>query len=66
MIRAMATERLLHGETSSVADRLELRHDAPASDDREALAPVLDGVEEVGEASCSLGGGDLCHMDQII
>ena len=43
-----------------------LGDNATATDDREGLVPVLDGVQEVGEIPGGLGNGNLRHGNPII
>jgi hypothetical protein len=44
-----------------VRRRLERRNGLPAPDDREALAPMLDRVEQVREVAGSFGRADVGH-----
>lgn len=47
-------------------DRSDLGDGASAADHGELLAPMFDGVEEIGEPAGRIGGAYLGHTDQII
>jgi hypothetical protein len=57
----MRTECGFDVGASSVGDGLQARHGAPSAHDGVLLAPVLDGVEEVGEVAGGVGRGHLRH-----
>jgi hypothetical protein len=51
--------------SSAPVDRIEVGDDLASAHDREAFAPVLDGIEEVGEVSSCVGGTDLRHLIRL-
>lgn len=57
----MPSEQLLHVRPVALRHRFQACDCLASPDDREALASVLDGVEEVGEAPCRIGRCDLGH-----
>jgi integrase/recombinase XerD len=46
-------------------DRIQLGHDFASAHDREVLAPVLDGIEDVGEVPCCVGRTHLRHRIRL-
>ena len=62
----MATEQSLDIGTAVLVHRPQAGDRLASPHDGEALATMLHGIEEVGEASCCFGGCDLRHLDQII
>jgi hypothetical protein len=50
---------------SAGADRLELGHDLSPTDDREVLAAMFYGVEDVGEVSGCVGGTNFRHRIRL-
>jgi hypothetical protein len=65
-IGSVAAEQSLDIGAVAIIHRLEDRDRLAPTDDGEALATVLYGVEKVGEAPRRLGGCDLRHPDQIL
>ena len=62
----MATDQCLRVGTLPASDRLDLGHRLAVTCDGVALPGVLDGVQEIGEPTSGLCGGDLGHGNQII
>lgn len=61
-INAMPSKQLFCPRTRSYPSRFELSNDLSAPNDGEALAAMLDRVEQVSEAAGRLGCGDLGHI----
>jgi hypothetical protein len=61
----MRTQCRLDIGASAVGDGLQAGDRPPSAQDRVLLAPVLDGVEEIGEVAGSVGRGHLWHKIRL-
>ena len=62
----MPTQQFLHVRAAPDSDRLNPSNDLSSTDDGEALAAVLDRVEQIRETPCRVGRRNVRHVNQII